>query len=83
MDFQIATLLSLAETILLAGGALEGRFTLRPAELPLWDILSYFVIFFSVQYGALKFYRFVIYPHFVSPLRYLPGPKVSLSSLGP
>jgi hypothetical protein len=76
MDFQVSALLSLAEAVLLAGGAQGGRFIFQPDELPIVDILRYFVLCFFVQYGAFKFYRIVIYPHFVSPMRHLPGPKV-------
>ena len=31
---------------------------------------------FIAQYLLVTFYRVIVYPHFVSPMRHLPGPKV-------
>lgn len=31
---------------------------------------------FLAHYVAIKIYRIFLYPHFFSPLRHLPGPKV-------
>ncbi|KAK4442588.1 cytochrome P450 [Podospora aff. communis PSN243] len=82
MDFQVSALLSLVEALLLAGGAHQGKFGLQLDNLPLVDILRFFVICFFVHYGVFKFYRIVIYPHFVSPMRHLPGPKDNHPFLG-
>ncbi|KAK0716047.1 cytochrome P450 3A5 [Lasiosphaeris hirsuta] len=75
MDLSRAALVSLAETALWAGMRPEQTFLLRVTELPVLEHVYRFFALFSLQYLLLKWYRIVFYPHFVSPLRHLPGPK--------
>ncbi len=77
MDLQFSALLSLGEVVVWS--RLQG--TLQVERLVTLGLLSRFLACFFLQYAALKFYRVVIYPHFVSPLRHLPGPKVGLTSV--
>ncbi|KAH8899756.1 cytochrome P450 3A5 [Thozetella sp. PMI_491] len=46
------------------------------------DYISRFLLYFSTQYAMLKAYRTFIYPHFISPMRHMPGPKDNFPLLG-
>lgn len=58
-------------------------FLLQPLLLGRSDASSlrgsgdHYVAFFLVQYLTLKFYRIFLYHRYFSPLRHVPGPKVS------
>ena len=72
MDFQLAAVLSAAEAAIWAGV----HRSVQAAPVLTLALVSRFLFYFVVQYSALQGYRLFIYPHFVSPLRHLPGPKV-------
>lgn len=40
-----------------------------------YDIFYFFLVLLSLQYLTINLYYLCIYPFFVSPLRYIPGPK--------
>lgn len=42
---------------------------------PIYDIFYFFLVFLTLQYLTINLYYLCIYPFFVSPLRYIPGPK--------
>lgn len=72
MDILTCAGLALAETFL--AGKSPGKFQI---DLP---ISAAFLLFVG-QYLALKFYRICLYPHYFSPLRHIPGPKVRYISI--
>lgn len=83
MDFQLVVLASVVETVVWASGAVrDGQIQAPKLDFTVWSLenLYRFLFLFTAQYVVAKFYRIVIYPHFLSPLRHLPGPKVSSSS---
>lgn len=49
-------------------------FHLFPQVFPNHALVSFFVVFASIQGTAWCFYKLVIYPFFLSPLRHLPHP---------
>lgn len=55
--------------------------TAIPQYLPDHPFTYVFLRLFSLQFGALAFYKLTIYPRFVSPLRHLPHPKVKQDSV--
>ena len=73
MDIQLTAILSASELVALTG---LQRVTQLAHEDPS-VLIATFLTYFTIQYALLKFYRIVIYPNFISPLRNLPGPKVS------
>ena len=75
MDVQIAALLSLAEVLLWV--RFQGTLDWGVSGLVLVPLFSRFAMYFAFQYAPLKFYRVVLYHRFFSPLRHVPGPKVS------
>jgi hypothetical protein len=75
MDVQVAALLSLGEVLLWA--RLQGTLDWGVSGLVLVPLFSRFAMYFAFQYALLKFYRVVLYHRFFSPLRHVPGPKVS------
>lgn len=80
MDFQLVVLASVVETVAWASGIVgDGQIQAPKLDFTLWSLenLYRFLLLFTAQYAIAKFYRIVIYPHFLSPLRHLPGPKVS------
>ena len=66
--------LSLAETV-----GLVGPGNLRSA--PLASLITTFSSLVALQYCIVLVYNVLIYPLFVSPLRNIPGPRVSAPSL--
>lgn len=71
MDIAICGALALLETtisVFLLGGLDKIRH----------DVSKTTVVFFLVQYLAVKFYRVFLYHRYFSPLRHLPGPSVSI-----
>ncbi|KAK0654795.1 cytochrome P450 [Cercophora newfieldiana] len=59
---------------------LENQFHISPPyPRPVWLKILLHII---VHYCLIKFYRFVIYPHYLSPLRHTPGPKDGFPLLG-
>jgi hypothetical protein len=76
MDLQLAATLSLSEIVVWA------RLSGTPLQTSFSAILCQLLLYFAVQYSILKAYRLLIYPHFVSPLRHLPGPKDGYPILG-
>jgi len=79
MDLQLAAILSLSEAILWA--RLSG-ISLHASPPSINPIILQFLLYFSLQYSIIKAYRLAIYPHFVSPLRRLPGPRDGYPLLG-
>ncbi len=73
MDAYICGGLSLLETAIL--GSLGGGIT---AEYGTVRISAFLLLF---QFLTIKFYRVFLYHRYFSPLRHLPGPKVSLLHL--
>jgi hypothetical protein len=67
IDVETAAVLSIAESLILG--------------YPKKAFLSNFVILFVLQYMVLKVFRHIITPLYLSQLRSLPGPKVSIASL--
>ncbi|KAK3319001.1 hypothetical protein B0H66DRAFT_558566 [Apodospora peruviana] len=65
MPIQPSAVISIFEVI--ASSGLQG--TLELAKTIPGRLISTFLSYFVVQYGALKFYRIAIYPGFGSPLR--------------
>lgn len=68
--------------------SLLGKF----AWVHLRDLVSYasptsiapsavFLGLFSFQYAVVKVYRLFVYPYLLTPLRRLPGPKVSFTPM--
>ncbi|KAK0715540.1 cytochrome P450 3A5 [Lasiosphaeris hirsuta] len=67
-DIQVSAFTALLEAVALSG--LQGTLRFSAAAL-----LPQFLAYFIVQYALIKLYRLAIFPHFVSPLRHIPGPK--------
>jgi len=78
MDFQAASVLSLAETLICAFS--QGK--LHETQLPTQALLSQFLFYFTIQYCILKFYRIILYPRSFSPLRHIPGPTNNFPLIG-
>jgi len=76
MDLQLAATLSLSETVIWA------RLSEASLQTSYWSIITQVLLYFALRYSALKAYRLIIYPNFVSPLRHLPGPKDGYPLLG-
>ena len=51
-----------------------------PQYSPLASGLGTFFVLFLVQFALAAFWQVLIYPYYVSPLRHLPEPKVSITS---
>jgi hypothetical protein len=65
MDLRACIALSVLETLA----------STLATQLMSWAALQTFWGLFLAQYAAVKIYRIWIYPAYLSPLRYLPGPK--------
>lgn len=50
-------------------------FNLMHAAPLTYNVIYRFIFLFSFQYLSINLYYICIYPFFVSPLRYIPGPK--------
>ena len=80
MDFQLVVLTSVVGTVAWASGIVrDGQPQVPKLDLTLLSLenLYRFLLLFTAQYVVVKLYRMVVYPHFLSPLRHLPGPKAS------
>lgn len=73
MAFTTITPLSLLGAI--APSLAAGKYQAK--DLATQPTLLLFSGLFLAQYLLLTFYRVIVYPHFLSPLRHLPGPKAS------
>ncbi|KAK3687736.1 cytochrome P450 3A5 [Podospora appendiculata] len=78
MDLQLTVVLSVLEVVVLTGL----QRTVDIAQTSPLTLTNAFFIHFLLQYGALKIYRIFIVPHYLSPLRHLPGPKDNFPLLG-
>lgn len=76
MDIQLIGFISVVETVVMTG--LKESWNL--ATTPRSVLIQIFLELFLVQYLVVKLYRIFIYPFYVSPLRHLPTPKVSVVS---
>jgi len=72
MDLRLCAIASVIETIALTGL----RQSIQQLRQSRNDLVLGTLGLFLLQYVVLKFYRTIIYPHFVSPMRHMPGPKV-------
>ncbi|KAK3312357.1 cytochrome P450 3A5 [Apodospora peruviana] len=70
MDIRLTAILSLSETA--AWTAISYQ---KLRAVPTIAFVNQFLLYFAVQYSILKFYRVVVYSHFVSPTRNIPSPK--------
>ncbi|KAK3352674.1 cytochrome P450 3A5 [Lasiosphaeria hispida] len=67
-DLQVTAFAAFLEAVALSG--LQGTLEFSAAAL-----LPQFLAYFIAQYALVKLYRLAVFPHFVSPLRNVPGPK--------
>lgn len=75
MAFTTTTIALLSLLGAIAPSLAAGKYQAK--DLATQPTLLLFGGLFLAQYTLLTFYRVIIYPHFVSPLRHLPGPKAS------
>lgn len=78
MDHQLSAILSAGELLCFNGPQQVARLIHEEPSA----LIVPFLTLLAIQYGLLKLYRIFIYPHFVSPLRHLPGPKDSPFLIG-
>lgn len=76
-DLWLAVLLSLVEETLWSKFSFPAQTTSSTTSR-----LIRFASLFALQYILIKAYRHIIYPHFLSPLRHLPGPTNNFPFLG-
>ncbi|KAK3324028.1 cytochrome P450 3A5 [Cercophora scortea] len=78
MDLQLTAVLSLLEVVVLTGF----QRAVDLAQTSPLTLIKAFFTHFLLQYGALKVYRVVIVPHYLSPLRHIPGPTNNFPLIG-
>jgi len=76
MDLQLAATLSLSETVIWA------RLSEASLQTSYWSIITQVLLYFALRYSALKAYRLIIYPNFVSPYGISEDRKTATHSWG-